>query len=206
MALDPISANTVGKNIRTVVSPLQPVSAAEIAAPKLVENFDRPTSLGSVAQVAPTSLGVVKTITFTLNNTGMATVNYIIGDALGLVSEVGGLTVSNPTLTNGSSGQSSIIKSGFQTGRFVITAMNVKASVSASAFNANFRRVAALEDGTFISKPIVFAQYERNTAQDPKLLTLDGLDIMLSKNEAFVLPVAAGERLDLTVTIGAYQG
>jgi hypothetical protein len=84
--------------------------------------------------------------------------------------------------------------------------MNVKATTSASAFNANFRRVAALEDGTYISKPVVFAQYERNTAQDPKLLTLDGLDIVLSKNEGFVLPVAAGERLDLTVTIGAYVG
>lgn len=153
--------------------------------------------MGSFLGVSP----VPTTLTYTLNNSaGMTAVNYMIGDAIGVIAAGADLTVSNPSLANGLAGLVAPQKAGFQSRPVVIRTINYKTSSDATQFDQVFRAYVGNLAGEVVPKNIYPSAAERNTAENTLLLTLQG-EWALSDLSGLYITVLAGETVSLTLTV-----
>ncbi len=170
-------------------------------------NPNKPTAFGSVANArgytsnarrAPSSFTAVLT-----NGTGGA-LEYVIGDPVGAVAGRFGRTFTQPTSVTGTT--VAAFQAMFQTMPLLISGFNYFATSGAVQFPQLFRYYSADITSGFdmdVSTP----EYQRNTAQNPNLLTLDfGEGFEVDTNTCFGITVAAGQSVTIVGFIGAAMG
>ncbi len=164
------------------------------------------TNFGAVAQSGgqgPTT-GMPTSLTLVLDNSGGATAKlYKIGDPDNWVLPAAGITTAvNADRSSGISGAAfgSVIGQAPMT----VQAINYASTSGAVQFSQLFKYVTADVDGSATLKPVNMAEYQRNTADDPNLLTLEfGNQFVLDWNRAFVISAGVGQLVNITLMFGA---
>lgn len=164
------------------------------------------TNFGAVAKAEgqgpstgmPTSLSLVLD-----NSAGVAVKLYRIGDPDGWILPAGGFAGAvDADRTNGISA----IAFGRAVGQAPMTvqAINYRATSGAVQFSQPFFYITADVDASATKKPVNVSQYQRNTAQDPNLMTLEfDNQFTMDWNRAFVITAGIGQIVTVTLMFGA---
>lgn len=179
---------------------------AERLAPPVQVSTQGITSFGSVADFRgyssntrrmPTSFSV------TCTNGTLAPVEYRVGDPDGIVAAKVGRTFTNPT--SGSVTIAALFAT-LRSASLLIKGVNYNTTDGLVQFNQPFQFADADYDRLNIID-IYPTEAERNTAQNPNLLTLSFKEpFELDWNSTFLITVAPGETATLTFFIGAASG
>lgn len=152
-------------------------------------------------------LGVVPSlpsITYELDNSADAVnpKDYIIGDPTGMIAAVKG-SGSNPDKVAGIANRVAPNKSFFFGVRIVFSSINYQTSSTANQFNQTFQHLTVNVIGNIADTDIVAGAAQRNTAQNDKLLTLDG-SWLIDINRALFITVLPSEIVTLIATPTLY--
>ena len=177
---------------------------AERLAPPVQVSTQGITSFGSVADFrgySSNSRRMPTSFTVTCTNATLAAVEYVIGDPDGMVAGKTGRTFTQPT-----SAQSitvAALQASFRSAAVLVKGINYNTTDGVVQFPQSFRFADA--DYDRVSEIDIFSvEAERNTAQNPNLLTLSFKEpFELDWNAAFLITVAPGESATLTFFIGA---
>lgn len=189
-------------------SPAARVSALVAHGSSAVENKTSKNS-GSISYVSAQAAGSVRNIGYVLDNTGAIAgagndAEFIIGDPIGAIAAVSGLTFFEPT----SSGQlnPAVIKESLKSAPLVISQINITTTQGADQFSRPLKTHLTDMSGAYSSKTIPLSHLTRSTDQNNnvKTLVLPPTDfIMLNWQRALSYRVAAGEKvlIDLSIAI-----
>ena len=130
------------------------------------------------------------------NSAGGSAKKYVIGDPFGFVAaRLDGESLSNP---DSGSISPAAIKNSLGSCPVAVGAINYNVAQSGTQFSQPFRFVCADIDGTGSEKNISVSAARRNNAMNDKLITLEfPKPYFLGANTAFVITVAAGEKVTL---------
>jgi hypothetical protein len=162
------------------------------------------SSFGSVADMrgfSSNSRRMPSSLIFTITNGTAGVLTYVIGDPDGMVAGKLGRTFTQPTSAQGitvAAAQNSL-----RSAALLITGMNYSTNNGATQFSRTFQFVDADYDRANVID-IRPTEAERNTAQNPNLLTLNFKEpFELDWNSAFLIDVPNGGTVTLTLFIGA---
>ena len=164
------------------------------------------TNFGAVAQSGgqgPTT-GMPTSITLVLDNSaGVASKLYRIGDADNWVAAAGGYTgAAWPDRTSGIS--AAAFAAAVAQAPMTVQAINYAATSGAVQFPELFKYITGDVDGSATIKPVNMPEYQRNTSNDPNLLTLEFTNqFVLDWNRAFVIRAGIGQLVNVTLMFGA---
>lgn len=180
---------------------------AERLAPTIQVRDAGITSFGSVADTSGYSSNARRSpssITYVMDNTGGATRAFIIGDPKGLVAGKTGAAYIQPT---GAQGMTvAALQGSYDTMPVLVGGINYNTTTGAAQFAQNFE-FAEADINKLWTQNIFSNEAERNTAQNPNLLTLQFRDAYeLDSNSAFIITVLADEVVTLTLFISAAAG
>jgi len=144
----------------------------------------------------PTSFTVVLD-----NSAGLVPVVYVIGDPDGMVAGKTGVVYTQPTRAQGTS--VAAIRNSLRSAGLMISGINYNTLTGPAQFSQNFQFASADFDQLAISD-IFSNEAERNTAQNPNLLTIQFKEqYELDWNSAFLVTADVAEVVTLTFFIGA---
>lgn len=163
------------------------------------------TNFGAVAQSSGQgpSTGMPTSLSFVLDNSGgVATKDYKIGDPDTWVLLAAGLAGVAADSTSGIS--AAAFANVIGQAPMTVQAINYRATSGAVQFSKPFKYITADVDGSATVKPVNMAEYQRNTADDPNLLTLEfGNQFTLDWNRAFYIQAGIGQLVTVTLMFGA---
>jgi|688.fasta_scaffold225641_3 hypothetical protein len=162
------------------------------------------TSFGSVADLrgySSNSRRMPSSLIVTMTNATVGTLTYVLGDPDGMVAGKLNRTFTQPTSAQGIS--VAAVQNSLRSASLLINGMNYSTNNGPVQFAQTFQFVDADYDRANIID-IQPTQAERNTAQNPNLLTLSFKEpYELDWNSAFLINVPAGGTVTLTLFIGA---
>lgn len=166
------------------------------------------TSFGSVAETrgySSNSRRMPSSIILVMDNSaGLTPRTYVVGDPDGMVTGKTGATYTQPTRAQGTS--VAAIQNSLRSASLLIKGVNYSCTNGPVQFAENFQFADADYDKLQITD-IFPTEAERNTAQNPNLLTLSFKEpYELDWNSAFLITAAPGELVTLTFFIGAASG
>lgn len=164
------------------------------------------TNFGSVARAGgqTTSLGMPSSITFTLDNSlGGTAAGYRIGDDQDWVVELNGYT--GTALADASSGISAkAFGVAVAQAPVAVGGINYSSTSGAVQFGLPFFFCQGEVDGTRSAKPVNIAEYQRNTANNANLMTLEFQDpFVLDWNTGFYILAGIGQVVQVTLMFAA---
>lgn len=193
-------------NIRTLTASRAVVDKvqAERLAPPVQVSTNPITSFGSVSEArgySSNSRRMPTSFTVTMTNATAGALEYVVGDPDGMVAGKTGRTFTQPTAAQ--SITVAALQNSFRSAAVLIKGINYNTTDGTVQFPQAFRFADA--DYDRVSEIDIFSvEAERNTAQNPNLLTLSFKEpFELDWNSAFLLTVAPGESATLTFFIGA---
>lgn len=162
------------------------------------------SSFGSVAESRGYSTNARRMPTaliYTMTNAGVTPLEYVIGDPDGMVAGKLGRAFTQPTAVQGTSVAAA--QNSLRSAALLIKGVNYASTDGTVQFNQTFQFADADYDRLTLTD-IYATEAERNTAQNPNLLTISFKEpFELDWNSAFLITVPAGESVTLTLFIGA---
>jgi len=162
------------------------------------------SSFGSVADsrgYSSNNRRMPSSFTMTMTNATAGALEYVVGDPDGMVAGKTGRTFTQPT--SAQSNTVAAIQNSLRSAALLIKGINYNTTDGAVQFPQSFR----FADGDYdrVSEIDIFSnEAERNTAQNPNLLTISFKEpFELDWNSAFLITVAPGESATVTFFIGA---
>lgn len=164
------------------------------------------TNFGAVARSSgqgPTT-GMPTSLSLVLDNSAGAVAKlYKIGDPDGwILGNVGLGAAVQPDRSSGITGLA--FANVVSQAPVTVQAINYRSTSGAVQFSELFKYVTGDVDGSATMKPVNMAEYQRNTADDPNLLTLEfDNQFTLDWNRAFVISAGIGQLVTVTLMFGA---
>lgn len=164
------------------------------------------TNFGAVARAEGQgpSTGMPTSLTLVLDNSaGVAAKLYRIGDPDSWILPAAGFTGAvDADRTNGIPALA--FGKAMAQAPMTVQAINYRSTSGAVQFAETFMYITADVDGSSTTKPVNVSQYQRNTAQDPNLMTLEfDNQFTLDWNRAFVISAGIGQLVSVTLMFGA---
>lgn len=165
------------------------------------------SSYGSVAN-APGfkgNLGLPSSVTVTMDNSGGgAALQYVIGDQMGLIAANLNGAVAYTQPTSSSTGSVAAMQASFGFAPITVLGIVYNATSGATQFPQRFRYAKSDIDGGILAKPVNTPEFQRPTNFNANQLVLEFANqFVLDEKSAFVLTVAAGQLVSLTLMVGA---
>ena len=177
---------------------------AERLTPPVQVSTNPISSFGSVADLrgfSSNSRRMPSSVILTMTNAGLLPLEYVVGDPDGMVAGKLGRAFTQPNSAQGIS--VAAVQNSLRSAALLIKGMNYASSNGPLQFAQTFQFADADYDRLSITD-IQPTEAERNTAQNPNLLTLNFKEpYELDWNSAFLITVPAGESVTLTFFIGA---
>jgi hypothetical protein len=145
-------------------------------------------------------------IVYTLTNGTGATINFVIGDALGAIASRSGRALTNPTAVSG--GISVAVQKNQMAFRpLEIVGLNMQTSSNAAQFNEGFERAVVDQYGEYTSRLFSIAGFASPSDQNNLIRPVDvgqfNDPVVLSDTQALIIPVIAGQTVTLSISVGA---
>lgn len=189
----------------TLANQVQAARAVQKLDPTVKVRQTGITSFGAVAQSAGQSngIGMPTSITLTFDNSaGVAAKDYKIGDADNWILATVGKTAVQADRSSGISGAA--LAKVFAQAPMTVLGLTYTSTSGAVQFSQPFTYITGEVDGTGLTKPVNMAEYQRNTAYDPNMLTLEFQNqFVLDWNTAFYISAGIGQLVNVTLLFGA---
>ena len=196
--------------VRNLTSGRGPVTAnqADRLAPAIQVRTTGIDSFGSVATqrgYSSNARRMPSSFTAVFDNSASVVARvFVVGDSDGMIAGKTGATYIQPTRVQGTS--VAALQNSFRSAGVLVSGFNYNTTTGSAQFSQNFQFAEADYDKLNITD-IFSVEAERNTAQNPNLLTIQFKDpFELDWNSAFLVTVDAGEIVTLTAFIGAASG
>lgn len=184
---------------------LQQARAVQKLDPTVKTRSTGITNFGAVAQSSGqgASTGMPTSLSFVLDNSaGIAVKDYKIGDPDGWLLPLIGITAVDADRTSGI--PAAAFNKVIAQAPLTVLAINYRSTSGAVQFSEPFQYIVGDVDSSATKKPVNMAEYQRNTADDPNLLTLEFQNqFSMDWNRAFWVRAGIGQLVTVTLMFGA---